>query len=348
MAHAPHQQIPKDDDVESIFDALVSAEMGDALAAAMREVRRAQEARFRSQHPDEGLRERKGRLTRQLISDAATALFVTRGFDEVKVSEVAERVGVSEKTIYNYFPTKESMVLDTADEMVDSLATALRERTPEESITDAVVRALEADMERFDTGSEALEDFIPAFVGMIENTPALHAAWLTLHARLATVITEELAIQAAVDPRDPEPTIAGNALVGLITVGMESRVRRTQDGLRGQALTDAVINDVRRAARLLDTGLWSFRLPRTERTRNQAMEAARAAEEARRQVVSALREARAAWDEVRRQGRDAGRQVPKAAMTAHAEAHRAHAEAHRRAGEKRRADAEARRRRSKR
>jgi AcrR family transcriptional regulator len=288
---------------DSILDGLIGAEMSESMAARMRRVRRAQETRYRDEHPGEGLRERKRRLTRQLISDLATVLFVTRGFDEVRVSEVAERVGVSEKTIYNYFPTKESMVLDTADEMVESLAAALRERAPGESITDAVVHALEADMADVDVDDPALDEIVPAFVDMIEHTPALHAAWLELHARLARVATDELAAQAEVDPRDPEPIIAGRALIGLVDVGMQSRVRHTQDGLRGDALREAVVGDVHRAARLLETGLWAFNLPASGRARSQAMEAARTAEEARRLVVGALREARAAWGEARRQAR---------------------------------------------
>ena len=96
----------------------------------MRSARRAQEAWHRSRHPDEGLRERKRRLTRQLDLRRRHDDVRHSGFDNVKVSEVAERVGVSEKTIYNYFPTKESMVLDTADEAVERMARALRERGP--------------------------------------------------------------------------------------------------------------------------------------------------------------------------------------------------------------------------
>ena len=130
---------------EELLDRLISDEMGEKIAQIMRSARRAQEAWHRSRHPDEGLRERKRRLTRQLISDAATTMFATRGFDNVKVSEVADRVGVSEKTIYNYFPTKESLVLDTADEAVERMARALRERGPDESLTAAVVRAIEED-----------------------------------------------------------------------------------------------------------------------------------------------------------------------------------------------------------
>ena len=38
----------------------------------------------------EGLRERKKRLMRKQLSDTATAMFLERGFDAVKVAEVAE------------------------------------------------------------------------------------------------------------------------------------------------------------------------------------------------------------------------------------------------------------------
>ncbi len=39
--------------------------------------------------PLEGLRERKKRQMRKLISDTATEMFLERGFDEVRVTEVA-------------------------------------------------------------------------------------------------------------------------------------------------------------------------------------------------------------------------------------------------------------------
>jgi AcrR family transcriptional regulator len=306
--HAAHD---RDDDGlgdtagEELLDRLISDEMGEKIAEVMRTARRAQEAWHRDRNPDEGLRERKRRLTRQLISDAATTMFATRGFDNVKVSEVADRVGVSEKTVYNYFPTKESLVLDTADEAVERMARALRERRPAESLTAAVVRAIKEDMERFDQAPDELVEFMPLFLGMIDSTPALRAAWLEMQDRLTNVARDELAAQAGVDPRDPEPMAAARALVGLVEVATESRVRRIREGLRGNALRDAVDDDLERAARLLETGLWSFSLPRSQRAKRQATEAARAAEEARDQVLRALRQARIAWAEVRREGGDA-------------------------------------------
>ena len=75
----------------------------------------------------EGLRERKKRLMRQQLSDTATQMFLERGFDAVRVTEIAEACGVSEKTVFNYFPTKESLILDRLESTVASLRTGLAE-----------------------------------------------------------------------------------------------------------------------------------------------------------------------------------------------------------------------------
>ena len=294
-----------DDRIHRVF----VAELGQELADSLRRVRRFQEAAELQRHPDEGLRERKRRLTRQRISDVATILYGARGFDNVKVSEVADIVGVSEKTVYNYFPTKESMVLDWADETVESLARVIRECPPSESLTAAVVRAMKEDMERFDEVPDDLVVFLPRFMELIDSTPALRAAWLEMYDRIVTVATEALAARAEVDPRDPEPMIAARALSGLGGVALASRVRYIEQGLRGAELRDAVFGDVERAARLLETGLWSFNLlTHGRRTKQQVLDAAKAAEDARAQVVQALRQARTAWRQIREETREAMRE----------------------------------------
>ena len=80
-------------------------------------------------HPEsasaEGLRERKKRLMRKQLSDTATAMFLERGFDAVRVAEVAAACGVSEKTVFNYFPVKEALVMDRLAATVAALRTGL-------------------------------------------------------------------------------------------------------------------------------------------------------------------------------------------------------------------------------
>ena len=77
----------------------------------------------------EGLRERKKRLMRQQLSDTATQMFLERGFDAVRVAEIAKACGVSEKTVFNYFPTKESLILDRLESTMGSLRPAKATRT---------------------------------------------------------------------------------------------------------------------------------------------------------------------------------------------------------------------------
>src|SRR5919206_5335332 len=82
----------------------------------------------------EGLRERKKRRTREAIADAAMRLFAARGFDAVTVADVARAADVSEKTVFNYFPTKEDLVLAGGAERRAALVEAIRARPPGASL----------------------------------------------------------------------------------------------------------------------------------------------------------------------------------------------------------------------
>ena len=63
----------------------------------------------------DGLRERKKRAIRRAISDTATKLFMTKGFDNTSVAEIADVVGVSPQTVLNYFPAKTDLFFDEND-----------------------------------------------------------------------------------------------------------------------------------------------------------------------------------------------------------------------------------------
>src|ERR1700684_2117544 len=73
-------------------------------------------------------RSRKRLATRQSISDAATLLFLERGFDRVTVDEIAEAADVGRMTVFNHFPRKEDMFFDRDEEGREILREALRKR----------------------------------------------------------------------------------------------------------------------------------------------------------------------------------------------------------------------------
>jgi AcrR family transcriptional regulator len=283
------------------------------------------------ERPDEGLRERKKRLTRQVISDVATEMFCRRGFDEVRIAEIAEAAGVSEKTVYNYFPTKELLVFDRAEEMEVRVRDALALRGANVSPTDAILALIEQEIDRHERAGPDMQPMVLDFIRMVETTPALRAARRELSGRLVTVATEALAASAEVDPLDPEPQVAAHALVALWEVHFSARARHLRDGTPLDEMRDAVMADTRRAARLLDTGLWSFAsIVQGAKSRTQLAEAAKAANEARKQVIEALRQAHGAWSDVRRVRDQAIRGASdvtwfdrkQAVAAAHREAHR--------------------------
>src|SRR5580700_2992271 len=77
-----------------------------------------------------GRRSRKRLATRQSISNAATLLFIERGFDHVTVDEIAEAADVGRMTVFNHFPRKEDMFFDLDEEGRELLRETLRKRDP--------------------------------------------------------------------------------------------------------------------------------------------------------------------------------------------------------------------------
>ena len=57
------------------------------------------------------LRDVKRSLTEQTIAEKAAALFKEHGFTQVSVRQIAKAAVVSEKTVFNYYPYKELIVL---------------------------------------------------------------------------------------------------------------------------------------------------------------------------------------------------------------------------------------------
>ncbi|MEO9180263.1 MAG: TetR family transcriptional regulator [Acidimicrobiales bacterium] len=266
----------------------------------------------------EGLRERKKRLTRQHISDTATGMFLERGFEEVRVTEIATECEVSEKTVYNYFPTKEALVFDNEEAMADDLRRVLGPNAVAGSPVELVVGLIADDLRQqtrhwFPQADAPLvadapnyADVIQRFGQMIDHSPTLKAAWHEMMDRLAEVATRAMADRAGVDPDDPEPRIAANAILGLWRVQFLAMVKYSDAARSPSEMCEAVLSDVRRAARLIDTGLWSFGMAVQGRnSREQLRDAADTANEARKQVITAIKQARSAW----RQAAEAHREL---------------------------------------
>ncbi|MBF9066627.1 TetR/AcrR family transcriptional regulator [Streptacidiphilus fuscans] len=212
--------------------------------------------------PAGGLRERRKRATRRLLVDTATTMFLERGFDAVTVVQIAEVCEVSPTTVFNYFPTKESLVLDLPDDLLAALTSALAE--PRTTPVDGMLSILDGELDNLIGWLQAQPDYawavdaVQRFEAMVRDTPALRAHYRQMLARMTDAACQVIAVRSGLSPSDPEPQIAASSLIGLWSVQVASSCKHLDGHKPPDQVRQAVTAEVRRAADLLNAGLCDF------------------------------------------------------------------------------------------
>ena len=85
---------------------------------------------------------RRIRQTRAEIVDVAIPLFRERGFDNVAMSDIAQAAGVSRRTLFRYFATKDDLVFEFPRRWLEVLDATLATRAATESTRDVWRRAI--------------------------------------------------------------------------------------------------------------------------------------------------------------------------------------------------------------
>jgi AcrR family transcriptional regulator len=194
-----------------------------------------------------GLRETKKQRTREHVAAEAMRLFAMRGFDHVTVAEIAEAADVSEKTVFNYFSTKEDIFFDEVPARLELLAKAIRDRKRGESVF-SVLRRLQSR----DAGRLTSERFA-TFARIIEESHALQTKELELMGRFADVLATTL--EAELDVKELDARIAANALVSVQWQIFRNARRAALEGKHGPAAERKLRGDLNRAYTLLEHGL---------------------------------------------------------------------------------------------
>lgn len=83
-------------------------------------------------------RERKQSETRLRIADCALKLFLEHGYDATTLDAIATEAGISRRTFFSYYKSKEDIVLAWQQEAWDALWAELRQVSPDESPLEAV------------------------------------------------------------------------------------------------------------------------------------------------------------------------------------------------------------------
>lgn len=139
-----------------------------------------------------GRRERKKAQTRQALADAAMALFLEHGYDNVTVAEIAAAADTALGTVFSHFPDgKESLIFDDGAQRQAALVAAVRDRPAGQTILRALREFLAG---RGPFRSDPSMEFRRK-IELIVNTPVLRGYQLKLWLRGQDVLAETIAAE---------------------------------------------------------------------------------------------------------------------------------------------------------
>ena len=151
-----------------------------------------------------GLRELKRERTRRLIADKAFELFTDHGFGRTTVEQIAAAAEVGPSTLYRYFPTKETLVLEFVEDCLLGSVAWFREQ-PEVDLPDGLQSVIERVLDQL----ESNPDRVRAVFDLAGQTASVSAHLNEMIWRFRTELTDELVRRlAGNDPQDAEFTAA--------------------------------------------------------------------------------------------------------------------------------------------
>ncbi|WP_053639916.1 MULTISPECIES: TetR family transcriptional regulator [unclassified Streptomyces] len=169
------------------------------------------------------LAQRKRQLVATELTEASLKLFALKGFDAVTVDEIASASGVSKRTFFRYFASKEDVVVQFLAGMGSDIRAALAARPAAERPSEALLHAVSVPLT---TCGDHAERALPV-VRLILRTPALLARFLEHQARWREELTEELAVRLG---RDPGTDLYPRLAAGMALTAFDAVLRRWSEG----------------------------------------------------------------------------------------------------------------------
>jgi AcrR family transcriptional regulator len=188
------------------------------------------------------LTERRKAATRLEIAREAVRLFTARGVAATSADEIAAAAGISTRTLWRYFPTKESCVLPLLTGGIELTARHLRAWRPGEGMAD-LVAAMRDDPGDITADRRVLLDL----VRLTATDPALRAVWLDAHRQAEPLFAAALADRAGLPAADLTVKIQAAVINAALRTAVEHYAATSPD--EENILADTVTESLMTAAR---------------------------------------------------------------------------------------------------
>jgi mycofactocin system transcriptional regulator len=160
---------------------------------------------------------RRPSTTQDHISGVALELFATRGFDDVSVDDVAAAAGISRRTLFRYFSSKNAIPWADFDAHLQDLRDVLN-AVPQDVPLDAALRS--ALLTFNDFGAEEMPQHRQRMRVILE-TDALQAYSMTMYAGWREVIATFVARRLGRKPADLVPQTVAWTVLGVALTAYE-------------------------------------------------------------------------------------------------------------------------------
>lgn len=191
-----------------------------------------------------GLRERKKAETRAALSWAAIRLTVEKGFDNVRVEEIAEAAGVSPRTFNNYFSSKGEAIVSRHLDRSMRAAEHLRRRPASEPLWEAIRHVMLAQL---DPGPEIIAHPVTnreewaAGVRLMVAEPSIQAEFLRASALAEAEIAAAIAERTGTDAKhDLYPKLVAAASMAAINTAAQHWLHSDPDTPIERMLNEAL------------------------------------------------------------------------------------------------------------
>jgi len=169
-----------------------------------------------------GLAERKRQVVRDELSAAALKLLAYQGFEETTIDQIVAAAGVSRRTFFRYFRSKEDVIIEFLAEVGEMARAHLAARPAGEEPAVALKNAFSVFVEE----TAQHEEKSLRLAKLTLDTPALRARYLDRQGDWQAALTEELGRRTGVDPAtDMRPALAAGVALTAFTTALSTWAR---------------------------------------------------------------------------------------------------------------------------
>jgi AcrR family transcriptional regulator len=172
--------------------------------------------------PAPDLRARRRRLVQDEVAGIAIGLFLDRGYDAVSVEDIAASAGMSERSFFRYFPTKEAVLRRYRRSLSERLVRTFQGRPADEPPL-AALRSAYVETSHIAVGDRAR---VHALGRLLAGTPDVWAKDIGETITDAAVASE-LARRMGTTPDNLCPAVLAAAVSAAAATGWNRWVRST-------------------------------------------------------------------------------------------------------------------------